>query len=227
LDGFTFDGRVWKNSGTGRAEGARMKGALMRWFFCVFLLGAASVNCTDDVPALDESEWQQLAAGECVILDRRPDDAEKPDGRFVTAARHMEGTRETIWEVIHDKERAAEFLEGVLESKLLEKEGNRLLVEQRTHVGGPKGSYVYRLRHELTPMSKATFTYAGGELKDVVGAWWIFDGPSPEICLVVYSLYIDAGFFAPQAIVKAGMKKTMPKTLASIAREVAKRQSNR
>lgn len=201
----------------------------MRLFvFGIFMaMAIASASRADEVPAVDEGKMRLLAAGECVVLDRRPDEAGEPDGRFVTVARYMDGTRETIWEVIHDKERAAEFLEGVLESKLLQKDGNHLLVEQRTHVGGPQGSYVYRLRHELTPMSKATFSYAGGELKDVVGAWWIFNGPNPESCLVVYSLHIDAGFFAPQTIVKAGMKKTMPKTLASIAREVVKRQPGR
>lgn len=179
----------------------------------------------DPAPELGEAEAKRLAAGECVVLERRPDETARADHRFVTVARFIDGRRETIWTVVNDKENAAKFLEGVLESKVLERDGTRLLVEQRTHVGGPKGSYLYRLRHELTPMSKATFTYAGGELKDVIGAWWIFDGPSAERCLVVYSLHIDAGFFAPQAIVKAGMKKTIPKTLASIAAEVARREA--
>lgn len=199
----------------------------MRSILFSLVLTAAVPASADDVPRLEETAMRQLSAGDCLVLDHRPDEKGKPDERFVTTARYIEGTRETIWEVIHDKEHAAEFLEGVLESKLLEKDGNRLLVEQRTHVGGPKGSYLYRLRHELTPMTKATFTYVGGELKDVEGAWWIFDGPAPDRCLVVYSLHIDAGFFAPQAIVKAGMRKTMPKTMASIAREVARRQSTR
>lgn len=179
----------------------------------------------DPAPKLAEVEAKRLAAGECVVLQRRPDEAAKADHRFVTVARYIDGSRETIWAVVNDKENAAKFLDGVLESKVLEREGDSILVEQRTRVGGPKGSYLYRLRHELVPMSKATFTYAGGELKDVIGAWWIFDGPSVDRCLVVYSLHIDAGFFAPQAIVKAGMKKTIPQTLASIAAEVARREA--
>jgi hypothetical protein len=202
----------------------------MRVGFISFLFLAASiapVAAVDPAPMLDEAQMKRLAAGECLVLDRRPDETGEPDGRFVTTARFIEGSRETIWEVINDKDHASEFLEGVLESKVLEREGNRLLVEQRTHVGGPKGAYRYRLTHELTPMTKATFTYAGGELSDVIGAWWIFDGPNSRGCLVVYSLHIDAGFFAPQAIVKAGMKKTMPRTMASIAKEVARRSLSR
>lgn len=175
----------------------------------------------------DVAQAGVLSSGGSVVLRKRPDEKGEPDPRFVTVALQVVGSRETIWEVIHDKEHAADFLDGVLESKVLERDENRLLVEQRTHVGGPKGAYRYRLLHKLTPMSKATFSYAGGELKDVEGAWWIFEGPTPKTCLVVYSLHIDAGFFAPQPIVKSGMKKTMPKTMASIAREVAKREATR
>jgi hypothetical protein len=203
-----------------------MRTLSLSFFFaaCWFAMAAAA----DPSPVFDEARTKRLAAGEALVLDRRPDETgEELDARFVTTARLIEGSRETIWEVINDKDHASEFLEGVLESKVLEREGNRLLVEQRTHVGGPKGDYRYRLWHELTPMSRATFTYAGGELSDVIGAWWIFDGPVPGKCLVVYSLHIDAGFFAPQAIVKAGMKKTMPRTMASIAAEVARRNLSR
>lgn len=202
----------------------------MRIRFPSFLLLAAwvvPIAAADPSPVFDATQTKRLAAGECLVLDRRPDETGEPDGRFVTTARLIEGSRETIWEVINDKDHAAEFLEGVLESKVLERDGNRLLVEQRTHVGGPKGDYLYRLRHELNPMTRATFTYAGGELSDVIGAWWIFDGADSESCLVVYSLHIDAGFFAPQTIVKAGMKKTMPRTMASIAKEVSRRSSTR
>lgn len=164
-----------------------------------------------------------MEAGECLVLDRRPDEKGEPEARFVTVARLIEGSRAAIWEVIHDKEGAADFIDGVLESKVVERSDQEILVEQRTRVGGPKGDYRYRLRHFLHPMSHATFAYEGGELKDVAGAWWIFDGPLPDRHLVVYSLHIDAGLFAPQPLVKAGMRKTMPRTLEAIAREVARR----
>ncbi len=199
-----------------------------QWFSVILGVCAGVVGpvVADPGPSLDEADSKRLEAGECIVLERRPDEKEKPDHRFVTVARLIQGSRQTIWEVINDKDHASDFLEGVLESRVIERDGNRLLVEQRTKVGGPKGSYLYRLRHELTPMTHATFTYAGGELEDVIGAWWICDGPDEKRFLVVYSLHIDAGFFAPQAIVKAGMKKTMPQTVASISAEVARREGS-
>jgi hypothetical protein len=193
---------------------------------CLVVLPLSGASA-DRLPVFDEMDARRLDEGHCLVLERRPDETGEPDPRFVTTARLIEGSRETIWEVINDKDHASEFLEGVLESRVLQREGNRILVEQRTHVGGPKGAYRYRLLHELTPMTRATFTCAGGELSDVIGAWWIFESEKSDCFLVVYSLHIDAGFFAPQVIVKAGMKKTMPKTMASIAKEVAKRGASR
>jgi ribosome-associated toxin RatA of RatAB toxin-antitoxin module len=178
----------------------------------------------EEIPGLDPAQQIRLSAGECIVLEKRPDETDKMDHRFVTVAAIIAGHRETIWEVINDKENAATFLDGVLESKVVERAGNRILVEQLTHVGGPRGSYRYRLLHELTPMTKADFTYAGGELRNVLGTWWIYDGPAEDSCVVVFSLHIDPGLLAPQAVVKAGMRKTMPKTIQSIAKEVEKRK---
>ncbi|HRQ89072.1 MAG TPA: SRPBCC family protein [Bacteroidia bacterium] len=197
---------------------------ILAWFW--FSWGMAAMLIAEDAaPSFAEPVAKRLASGECVVLERRPDETGSADHRFVTVARLVKGSRRTIWETIHDKEHAADFLDGVLESTVVERKGNEILVEQRTHVGGPKGDYRYRLRHTLKPMWRADFSYDGGELKDVAGTWWIFDGPSPETCLVVYSLHIDAGLFAPQPIVKAGMRKSMPGTMACIAREVARREA--
>jgi hypothetical protein len=195
------------------------------WRIWILSLCAIPVKSGDVVPAFEEAQLRVLADGGTLVLPRRPDEsADRIDGRFVTTARYLKGSRELIWETVIDKENAASFIDGVLESTVLEREGNHLLVEQRTRVGGPKGDYLYRLKYELSPMSRAVFTYAGGELKDVEGAWWIFDGPDLETFLVVYSLRIDAGFFAPQPIVRSGMKQSMPKTMEAIAREVARRR---
>ncbi len=195
-----------------------------------FLLVVAAVSVAfvsllsaQDFADFDAAKQARFAKGEAVVLALRPGEVASK-GKFVTLARLLEGTREEIWNVINDKEDAENFVDGVLESKVLKREGNRILVEQRTHVGGPKGSYRYRLWHTLTPMTRADFTYDGGEIKDIEGSWWIFEGNDDKHCLVIYSLYIHPGFFAPQTIVKHGMKKSMPGTLASMQKEVLRRR---
>lgn len=181
---------------------------------------------------------EKLEHGEIVVLPHRPDEtAGERDAKFVTVAKLVAGSRTEIWKVIHDKEGAEDFVAGVLESKVVEEAGNRIVVDQRTRVGGPKGSYRYRLVHELLPMKRSDFRFVHGEIRDIEGSWWIFDAPgggsgdgdreAGDRCLVVYSLYINPGIFAPQAVVKAGMKKSMPGTIRSMEAEVTRRRKVR
>jgi len=197
---------------------------------CLFsVMGSLSLLAEEEngglFEQLDKQSRGGLMKGETVILPHRPDKELKkePDPRFVTVARLVHGDRETIWEVINDKEDAEHFLDGVMESRVLEQSEAHIVVEQRTHVGGPKGDYLYKIRHDLTPMQRADFSYIEGEIRNIVGSWWIADCPKPEHHLLIYSLHIDPGFYAPQFIVKRGMKKTMPKTIQSIEREVRRR----
>ena len=188
------------------------------------VLLAVVAGTAGENPGWSPEVRSKVEADRCLVLERRPDESGDPDSRFVTVAAVVGGSRDTIWEVINDKENAADFLDGVLESRVIERRGDRILVEQCTRVGGPRGSYLYRLWHELRPMSRADFTYAGGELRNVLGTWWIFDASEDDACIVVYSLHIDPGLLAPQVVVKAGMRKTMPRTIQSIAKEVARRK---
>jgi len=201
-----------------------MKGS--RFFIWMVVWLAAGVRAgADELPELDAEDRERLEAGEAVILDRRPDEVDEVDGRFVTVARAIPGTRDEVWEVISDKKNAERFLGNMLESRVLERDGDRLLVEQRTRVGGPKDSYLYRLWYRFEPKRRVDFTHAGGELRDIEGAYWLFEGDGPDTCVVVYSLHIDPGLLAPQIVVKRGMKKTVPGTLASIRAEVLRRRN--
>lgn len=179
-----------------------------------------------DFATLDEEIRGSLLAGEVVQLLKRPDETAEVDRRFVTICRLLEGTQREIWEVIHDKEDAELFVDGVLESRVIEADETTILVEQKTEVGGPKGAYSYRLRHTLTPYSRSDFTFVSGEIRDVVGSWWILEGPDEKRCLVVYSLHIDPGRFAPQIVVKRGMRKSMPGTIQAMQREVLRRRES-
>ncbi|MEM7600764.1 MAG: SRPBCC family protein [Verrucomicrobiota bacterium] len=193
------------------------------------ILGILLLSSIDDVFAFDYKSLAQevkdgLLTGEVVSLEKRPDEDLEVDKRFITLAQILEGTQREIWEVIHDKEDAELFVDGVLESRVIEESENEILVAQKTQVGGPKGAYHYQLRHKLTPFFRSDFKFVTGEMRDVIGSWWILDGPDVDHSLVVYSLHIDPGFFAPQIVVKRGMRKSMPGTLRSMQREVLKRR---
>lgn len=190
------------------------------WVTCA-LLSAVSARQPEFLSATQKGE---LASGKTLVLERRPDEKSKPDARFVTVVRQIPCSKHLVWEVVDDKKNATDFLDGVLESKVIERKENSILVEQLTRVGGPKGAYRYKLRHNLRPYDRTDFAYAGGELKNVIGTWWFYDGPAEDSCILVYSLHIDAGIFAPQFVVKRGMRKSMPQTLRCIYEEALRRQ---
>lgn len=195
--------------------------------FSFFLCSSMRADDGDFYALCSGEEKKSLDAGNAVLLDRRPDEmaeGSEVDSRFSSAARLITGTRAEIWEVIHDKDNAEEIFNGVLESRVLEESETELLVVQKTHVGGPKGAYRYTLRHKLKPMKRADFAFVEGEIKNVLGSWWIFDSPDPERKLVVYSLHIDPGIYAPQFLVRRGIRKTIPATLAAIQKEVDRRK---
>ncbi|MCG8599201.1 MAG: hypothetical protein MI807_03575 [Verrucomicrobiales bacterium] len=181
------------------------------------------VRAAEPYEGYPDERKKRLLAGNAVVLEKRPDETAEVDTRFVTVAKLIRGSRETIWNVIHDKDDAEKFLDGVLESRVISSGENEIVVTQKTHVGGPKGAYRYTLRHKLQPMKRADFAFVKGEIRDVIGTWWIFKGPDGKRMLVVYSLHIDPGAFAPQFVVKRGMKKTIPATLSSIEKEVTRR----
>lgn len=166
-----------------------------------------------------------LKTGKAVQLPKRPGEDKKIDKRFTTFAMSINAPIEKVWEVVNDKEGAPDFVEGVLLSKVIEKGDDWIVVEQKTRVGGPKSSYLYTLRHQLYPYDRVEFKRVSGELKQVLGGWWFFEGEKEGTTVLVYSLHIDPGLFAPQFLVKSGMKTSLPKTLKWMKLETMRRMN--
>lgn len=201
----------------------------MKCFFIVFSIILAGIGTSRLTYAEDLSSWgpeikAALLQGQIVSLPHRPGEtAGKPDRRFVSMAKIMKAPRQVIWEVVIDKDNTEKFLDGVLESRIISQKENEIILEQKTVAGGPKSSYQYTLKYTLTPMTRAAFTFIKGEIRNVEGAWWILDAHDEQHKLVVYSLHIDPGGFAPQFIVKKGIRNTVPSTLESTEVEVQRR----
>jgi len=179
------------------------------------------------LPEWLDSRWKELETGEAVMLSRRPDEKKgKEDKKFVNFGILIEAPFAQVWEGVNDKDGAAQFMDGILFSRVKEHEGNEILVEQKTKVGGPKEHYHYFVRHFLHRNGRYVhFEHAGGELRDIQGGWWFYEGRKPGTTILVYSLHIDAAAFAPQFIVKRGMRKSIPRTVDQMRNESERRFS--
>lgn len=176
-------------------------------------------------PELSPAQWAELKEGKVIELELRPGETE-PNKEFVTVAIEAVATVPETWAVVDDKENAASYLSGVVESKVLERSPNTVVVEQLTKMnGGPKDAYRYTVKHEILAPQRSHFTYVQGELDNFHGCWYIFEGQEPGRSLVVFSLHIDPHFFAPAPILRKGMLKSMPESLLSLAAEIARRKA--
>jgi len=184
----------------------------------------------DQLPEFNAKQKSELNSGKAILLPHRPDESKsgKIDKKFSTFAIFLPDVSvKEAWDVVNDKEGATKFVGGVLKSDVLEKGGNWMLLEQETVIGGPKKSYRYVLKYTLSPHEKALFTYKEGEVNDVQGGWWFFERKEKKGMYLVYSLYIDPGIFAPQFIVRSGMKKSLPETLGYMKAEILRRKKKR
>jgi hypothetical protein len=99
-----------------------------------------------------------------------------------------------------------------------------MLVEQGMKVEGLRKTFHYHVRIFPTTQEKLIFEMEKGKMRDFRGGWWLY--PKGAQTLLVYSLYLDVGFLAPQALVRNSLKKKIPQTLEAVKGEVARRSSH-
>jgi hypothetical protein len=68
--------------------------------------------------------------------------------------------------------------------------------------------------------ARVDFHRIGGTLKDFKGHWLMNPACHGKKTELVYSMYLDPGFYVPQWIVRFGVKQELPKTLLALRKRV-------
>lgn len=68
--------------------------------------------------------------------------------------------------------------------------------------------------------ARVDFHRIGGTLKDFKGHWLINPACNGKKTELLYSMYVDPGFYVPQWIVRFGVKQELPKTLMALRKRV-------
>jgi len=171
---------------------------------------AASANV--QIPNLSTSQWSELKKGNTVLLEK----AEEDDPRSILGAILIDAPKESTWHVINDKEKGPEFTKGLLRASILERGQGYMLVEQEMKVGVIPGTFTYIMRHEMVSPHRVQFQRLSGDLKEVKGYWKFAPVEQNTKTLLIYSLFIDPGFFLPKGIMERSMKKKVPEALVEI-----------
>ena len=165
---------------------------------------------------LDSPETQhRLAAGEVVI--RSTLDSSESRGR-VSAAVRINAEPDAIWAVMRDCEHAPAFVPGLKHCRRVQSaaDGSWELIEHEVKYSWllPTIRYVFRADYQRS--RRVDFRRVSGDLKDQQGVWLLEATPDGSATTVQYQLYLDPGFWVPQALVRHSLRKDLPAVLKAL-----------
>jgi len=186
---------------------------LVRTISLLIFLLPGKVFSAQTVEPFTSEQKEKLAAGEVVFLE--------PDAPYLfKAAVQIDAPAASVWAVMRDQERIPNYVKSVREIRVLEKGENWKIIEQKLklHPLLPRFNFVFK--EEYGPGYSIQFERVRGSFKDVKG-WWRVDQNVPENSVtLVYSTYVDVGWFIPKSWIKKGINKDVPELLVAFRDEV-------
>ena len=182
--------------------------------------GAQSAWVTD--PAIQ----QRLAAGEVVVATSAIDPAH-PRGR-VRAAGRIAAAPDAIWKIVTDCREALAFVPGLRHCRLVEgaADGSWQDVEHEVRYSWllPTVRYVFRADYDRP--HRIDFHRISGNLKEEEGTWLFTPTADGTGTVVQYEVYVDPGFWIPQALVAHSLRRDSRAVLTGL-RECAEHDGGR
>jgi uncharacterized protein YndB with AHSA1/START domain len=178
--------------------------------------------------AVAQSTWvtdpaiqQRLAAGEVVVATSAIDPAH-PRGR-VRAAVRIPATPDAIWRIVTDCREALSFVPGLRHCRLIDgaADGSWQDVEHEMRYSWllPAVRYVFRADYDRP--HRIDFRRIAGDLKEEEGTWLLTPTADGGGTTVEYEVYVDPGFWIPQALVAHTLRRDTRSVLTGLRERVA------
>ena len=184
------------------------------------LLGS-SAAAADAGWLADTEVRRRLAAGEVVVQAGAAVDPERPRGR-VRAAVLIRARPEAIWAVMTDCRQTPLFVPGLKYCRRIDgaPDGRWEDIEQEIRYSWflPTVRYVFRADYERP--HRIDFHRISGDLKQEEGTWVLTPTPDGLGTVVEYEMYLDPGFWIPQALINRSLRKDLPAALAGLRERV-------
>lgn len=191
----------------------------------VFFALAALVCSTapaQERPVLSEAQWRELKEGSPILLAGENCPFTQ-GGKYVSGAILVKKSRAEAWALLSDPEKAPSYCGDMVKARVLSISGQSMVVEQAMKVKGIRSPFTYKVTINSTPLEKIAFDLLEGQFRGMDGAWWLYPGNGADETLLIYSLFLDPGRLAPQAIIRSSLKKKIPETLVSFRTELSRR----
>jgi uncharacterized protein YndB with AHSA1/START domain len=195
------------------------------------LLALAALLLTLDSPAQpgwvrDPAVERQLTQGEVVVQAAAAADPGHPRGR-VRAAVLIRARPEAIWSVMTDCRQTLTFVPGLKYCRRVDgaPDGRWEDFEQEIRYSWflPTVRYIFRADYDRP--RRIDFHRVSGDLKEEEGSWVLTPTADGEATIVEYEMYLDPGFWIPQALVNRSLRKDLPAVLAGLRQQVQEPRS--
>ncbi|MDA0346984.1 MAG: hypothetical protein O3C43_05625 [Verrucomicrobia bacterium] len=186
---------------------------LVRSIYLIFFILSGQVVSTQAAESFTSEQKETLAAGEIVFLE--------PEGSYLfKAAIQIDAPAASVWAVMQDQDRIPGYVKSVKEIRIIESGDQWKIIEQKLklHPLLPRFNYVFK--EQYGPGYSIRFERVSGSFKEVKGWWRIDQNESGKSVTLVYSTYVDIGWFIPQSWIKKGINKDVPELLVAFRNEV-------
>jgi len=183
----------------------------------------------EPVTATEQREWvaepaiqQRLAAGEVVVItNSNAADSAHPRG-WVRAAVRIRASPEAIWVVMTDCQQAPAYVPGLKRCRRIDgaPDGSWQDIEHEVRLSWllPTVRYVFHAQYDRP--RRIDFHRISGDLKEEEGTWLLSPTADGTATVVEYEVYVDPGFWIPQALVARSLRKDLPAALTGLRHRV-------
>ena len=149
------------------------------------------------------------------------DDSEGVQKGRVQAAILIKSPARQIWKVMNDCDGAPEFVPGLRNCKILQHNDHSDVIEHRVKFAWLLPTLTYVFRAEYQEFGRIEFRKVGGELRELEGTWILKPVNNGQETHVIYSVYLDPGFFVPQWLVRHLLRGDLPDLLKALRNRVS------
>ena len=170
-----------------------------------------------DATAQPDLTWidRDAIAARAIIVNAERGD--RPLTVFVKIAAEVDAPPAAIWKILTACEIAPEYVPNVVSCKKIEQlDGGRsdLFVQTIKPIFFlPTFEHVFRL--DYTPYTRIDVRRVSGPIAHMEGSWWLLPQDGGRI-LLVYQVAVDPGLPIPRFLVRATIKRDLPKIVQAV-----------
>lgn len=177
---------------------------------CLLYIQASAEKTT---VTLEEDQLNTLAEGEVIFLE--------PEGRNMLAAVvQIEAAPDFVWELMLDHERVQNYVDELRDSKILESGEDWKIIQHKLKMSPLLPRFEYVFREDYGPGYTIEFERVSGAFRELTGTWKLLSKKEDEHSLLMYTTYVDFGWYIPKSWVRGGINKRVPKLLNAFRDEV-------